>query len=170
MDLTRLRQGETIAALSGLALFLIMFLGWYGFSGGEALGGATDSNAWESYDLIDLILLLAVVVSVAVAVITASGAAVSLPAPGSALVTGIGAIAFLLVLYRLINPPGEADLDREIGIWLGLLATAGITTGGYLAMQEEGASIGPAPPTAERDYPRPDVPDERPGGRGGFRR
>jgi hypothetical protein len=45
-----------------------------------------------------------------------------------------------LVLYRLINPPGDG-LGREIGIWLGLLTTAGITYGGYLGMQEEGTSF-----------------------------
>jgi hypothetical protein len=69
---------------------------------------------------------------------------VSLPVAGSAVTAGIGAIAFLLVLYRLIDPPG--DSGREIGVWLGLLATAGITYGGYEGMQEEGASFGDAAP------------------------
>jgi hypothetical protein len=59
----------------------------------------------------------------------------------SSLAAGIGGLAFLLVLYRIINPPGEGDVDREIGIWLGLLATAGITAGGWLGMQEEGTSF-----------------------------
>jgi len=73
---------------------------------------------------------------------------VSLPVAGSALTAGIGAFAFLLVLFRLISPPGDSvagqdiDLSRDIGIWLGLLATAGITYGGYQGMQEEGTSLG----------------------------
>ena len=84
------------------------------------------------------------IASVGFAIIDMSGASVSLPVAGSAITTGIGAIAFLLVLYRLINPPD--DLGREIGIWLGLLATAGITYGGYEGMQEEGASFGDVAP------------------------
>jgi hypothetical protein len=137
-----------------------MFFSWFGVDVGEAVdipagipediaeqaaeqAGVdvdTTANAWQAFDIIDLILLLAVIVSVGVAAIDMSGASVSLPVAGSAVVTWIGALAFLLVLYRLINPPGE--LGREIGVWLGLIATAGITYGGYLGMQEEGTSFG----------------------------
>jgi hypothetical protein len=84
-------------------------------------------------------LILAIIISVGVAAIDTTGASVSLPVAGSAVVTGIGALAFLLVLYRLINPPDE--LGREFGVWLGLIATAGITYGGYVGMQEEGTSF-----------------------------
>ena len=31
---------------------------------------------------------------------------------------------------------GSGEVDREIGAWLGLIAAAGITLGGYLGMQE----------------------------------
>jgi formate hydrogenlyase subunit 3/multisubunit Na+/H+ antiporter MnhD subunit len=70
-----------------------------------------------------------------------TGASVSLPVAGSAVVTGIGALAFLLVLYRIIDPPGGDGVGREVGVWLGLIATAGITYGGYVGMQEEGTSF-----------------------------
>jgi hypothetical protein len=140
-------------------LFLFMFLGWYGVGGeveelveqtqqaAEQLGVDsgqdvdTSANAWESFDFIDLILLLAVIAAVSFAAIELTGASVSLPVAMSTLAAGIGGLAFLLVLYRIINPPGEGDVDREIGIWLGLLATAGITAGGWLGMQEEGTSF-----------------------------
>ena len=101
----------------------------------------TTVNAWEAFDFTDLILFLAVVVAIAFAGITLSGASVSLPVAASALTCGIGGLAFLFVLYRFINPPGEGSVDREIGLYLGLLATAGITVGGYLGMQEEGTSF-----------------------------
>ena len=86
------------------------------------------------------------IASVGFAVIDMSGASVSLPVAGSAVTAGIGALAFLLVLYRLIDPPGGEGVGREIGVWLGLLATAGITYGGYEGMQEEGASFGDVAP------------------------
>ena len=97
-------------------------------------------NAWESFDFTDLILLLAVLVSVGLAAMTLAGASASLPVAGSALTCGVGALAFLFVLYRTIDPPAEG-LEREIGLYLGLLATAGIAVGGYLGMQEEGTSF-----------------------------
>jgi hypothetical protein len=164
MDTGNLGRGALIAGVSGVLLFIFMFIGWYGAGGeaGEAIEAAqeaaeqlgvqgpeeadTSANAWEAFDFTDLVMLLAVIVAVGVAAVTLMGASASLPVAGSAITTGIGALAFLLVLYRLINPPGEGDIDREIGIWLGLLATAGITVGGYLGMQEEGTSF-----TAERD-------------------
>ena len=71
---------------------------------------------------------------------TLAGSSASLPVAGSALTCGVGALAFLFVLYRTIDPPAEG-LEREIGLYLGLLATAGIAVGGYLGMQEEGTSF-----------------------------
>ena len=64
---------------------------------------------------------------------------VSYPVAGSAVTAGFGALALLLIAYRLINPPGDG-LDVEFGAWLGLVAAAGITLGGYLGMQEPRAS------------------------------
>ena len=160
METGNLGRGALIAGISGVLLFIFMFFGWYGApdvvdeaveqaqQAAEALGvdapgiEETDTtvNAWESFDFTDLILFLAVIVSVGLALMTLVGASASLPVAGSALTCGIGALAFLFVLYRTIDPPADG-LDREIGLWLGLLATAGIAFGGYLGMQEEGTSF-----------------------------
>lgn len=157
MDTARAGTGTLIAGASGVLLFIFMFLPWFGAPGvsnevveqaqqaAEALGveGPEDVdanfNAWESFEFIDLVLLLTVIVSVGVAAITLSGASVSLPVAGSAVTAGIGALAVVLVLYRIIDPPGDAD--REIGVFLGLLAAAGIAFGGYMGMQEEGTTF-----------------------------
>ena len=160
MDSGNLGRGAMIAGISGVLLFIFMFFGWYGApdvldeaveqaqQAAEALGvdapaveeADTTVNAWESFDFTDLILLLAVLVSVGLAAMTLMGTSASLPVAGSALTCGVGAVAFLFVLYRTIDPPAEG-LEREIGLWLGLLATAGIAVGGYLGMQEEGTSF-----------------------------
>ncbi len=160
MDTGNLGRGAMIAGISGALLFIFMFFSWYGAPDevndlieqsqqlGEqlgvdaGLGGDVDTtaNAWQSFDFIDLILFLAVIVSVGFAVMTLAGAASGLPIAGSAITCGIGVLAFILVLYRVLDPPEEAS--REIGVWLGLLATAGIAIGGYLGMQEEDTSFG----------------------------
>jgi hypothetical protein len=140
MDLARLRRGELIAGVSGLALFVIMFFGWFGASA-EVPGfevGVTFS-AWESFDFIDLILLLTVVVAVGLAAATAASQTVALPVAASAITAGLGILSTLLVLYRIIDPPHE--LGREFGVFLGLIASAGIALGGWLSMQEEGTTF-----------------------------
>src|SRR4051812_50051231 len=78
----------------------------------------------------------------------------------NAVVAILGIVSVLLILYRIINPP-DADfsgvsVDPAVGIFLGLIAAAGIAFGGYRAMQEEGASFG-------------DVGDRLSSGRGGGR-
>jgi hypothetical protein len=160
MDTSNLGRGAMIAGISGVLLFIFMFFGWYGApdvvdeaveqaqQAAEALGvdapaveeADTTINAWESFDFTDLILLIAVLVSVGLAAMTLMGNSASLPVAGSALTCGIGALAFVFVLYRTLDPPAEG-LEREIGLWLGLLATAGIAVGGYLGMQEEGTTF-----------------------------
>lgn len=155
MDTSNLGRGAAIAGVSGLVLFIaLFFLDWYSVDAvdvvqeqvGGVLGveaGADTSegiSGWDAFDFTNLVCLLAIIVSVGLAAMTLFGASASLPVAGSALTCGIGALAFICVLYRTLDPPGEG-LDREFGLFIGLLATAGIAIGGYLGMQEEGTSF-----------------------------
>jgi hypothetical protein len=142
-----------IAGISGLALFIFMFFSWFGvpeaeivtpaggieFDVGEVSGADTTVNAWDAFDFIWVVLLITAVVAAGLAVMTAMGSSINLPVAASALTTGLGALSTLLILYRIIDPPGE--LDREIGVFLGLIAAAGVTIGGWLSMQEEGTTF-----------------------------
>jgi hypothetical protein len=74
-------------------------------------------------------------VSLSVGVVVLTRLSVSYPPAGSSVATGLGAAALVCVLYRLIDPPADG-VDLEIGAWLGLVAAAGITLGGFLGMQE----------------------------------
>jgi hypothetical protein len=153
MDFDQVPRGALIAGISGVLLFIFMFFGWFGaptpevvtpaggieIDFGEVSGVDTTFNAWQSFDFIDLVLLAAVIVSVGLLVMSAMGTSVNLPVAASAITAGIGILATLLVLYRIIDPPGDAD--REFGVFLGLLASAGIAIGGWLSMQEEGTSF-----------------------------
>jgi hypothetical protein len=152
MDTGRLRTGELVAGVSGLALLIIMFLPWFGldFGGGEALEDlgvsvtvpevSEDFNAWESFDFIDLVLFVTAVVAIGLAVATATSQTVNVPVATSAITAGLGILSTVLVIYRIIDPVGEAD--RRYGIFLGLIAAAGVAVGGWMSMQEEGASFG----------------------------
>jgi hypothetical protein len=176
MDADRLRTGELIAAVSGVALFIIMFLPWFGVDlevpegaeeAAEAIGFSADTsfNAWQSFDFIDLVLLVTIVVAVGMAVAAMAAQTVALPVAASALTAGLGILSTLLVLYRIIDPPNE--LGRKFWLFLGLVAAAGIAYGGWRAMQEEGTSFGgEADRVRGRDEPPPPPPPPPPSSQG----
>jgi hypothetical protein len=124
-----LRVGELVGAVSGLGLLVVSFLPWYS-------AGDENLTAWQAFGVLDVVLAVAAVMALSVGAVVLIRLSVSYPVAGSSVTAGIGAVAFVWVLYRLIDPPGSGDLGREIGIWLGLLATAGVAWGGYLGMQE----------------------------------
>jgi hypothetical protein len=59
---------------------------------------------------------------------------VSYPVAGSAVAAGFGAVAVVLIVIRMISPPGD-HLDLDFGAWLGLLSAAAIAVGAYQGMQ-----------------------------------
>jgi hypothetical protein len=147
----RLSTGEKIAGGSAVLLFIFMFFDWFkvDVSGGEGLFSLrVGGNAWEAFSQIDIILMIVILVAVGVAVVRLSDAVFEPPFSLNAAVAILGGIAVLLILYRIIDPPGDTggvpgvDINPAIGIFLGLIAAAGITYGGYRAMQEEGTSFG----------------------------
>ncbi len=145
MDINRLNQGEKIAGASAIALFIFMFFAWFGLSGQVdtavgSFGVDTSFNAWDSFDFIDLFLLLTIIVTLVAVGMRASSNEAGFPM--SSATTILGAISTLLILYRIIDPPG--GLDRKLGVFLGLIAAVGIAVGGYLAMQDEGTSFADA--------------------------
>jgi hypothetical protein len=136
-----------IAAVSAIVLFLVMFIfDWFGVSGGSVDTGfgsvqiaGVGGNAWQVFDFIDLIMMLTIIVALGLAIMAANAQSHNLPVAGSALVAGLGILCVLLILFRIIDPPYE--LDRKIGVFLGLIAAGGIAYGGFLGMQEEGTSF-----------------------------
>jgi hypothetical protein len=140
LDANRLSQGQLVAAVSAVALFIISFLPWFGISGGVivqgvgAVGGSENFSLWEAENPLDIYLLIVIIVTLVPALLALSGGGGDAPlAPfATALLGGVGT---LLILYQVFDTPG--DLDRKVGLFLGLIACAGIAVGGYLSMQED---------------------------------
>lgn len=143
MDTTKLSRGERIAGAAGLALLFIMFLlDWFSIV-----------NAWQSLELARFVILLAALSGIALAVLSATQTQVNLPIALSAVTAGLAILAFILILYRIIDPPGggsvetglgEVDIEgasREVGVYLGLIAAGVLAYGGWTAMEEEGTSF-----------------------------
>jgi uncharacterized membrane protein YhaH (DUF805 family) len=155
MDLYKLSTGEKISAVSGVLLFVFMFFDWFGveisgisgFSG--TLGGG--GSAWDTLDVIPIFLVVAIVAAVGVAVVRLTDADLEPAISLNTIVAVLGALAFLLILYRIVDPPGggqfggvSVDTTLQLGIFLSLVSAAGIAYGGYSAMREEGITFGDA--------------------------
>jgi hypothetical protein len=139
VDVNRLSQGQMVAAVSAILLFVISFLPWFGVSGavtvgGTTIGGSQNFSLWEAENPLDIYLLIVILVALAPAALTllGDGADAPLAATATALLGGVGT---LLILYQVFDTPGITD--RKIGLFLGLIACAGIAVGGYLSMQED---------------------------------
>ena len=108
----------------------------------EDIGGAVgvdvrdtiSRTGWESFEFTDVACAIAAAVAMVRLAVAVFGSDDDPPVPGSLLVTVLGAIAVALVAYRFANPP-FVGLDREIGVWLGLLGAGLITYGGAVAMR-----------------------------------
>jgi quinol-cytochrome oxidoreductase complex cytochrome b subunit len=158
MDVNKLNTGEKVAAGSAILLFIVMFFNWFGIGQDDAVdlsqdnledlankvpsdftGDRVDFNAWQSFSFIDIVLFVAIIVAVGLAVMAATSRSANLPVAASAVTAGLGILATVLVLFRLIVTP--YDLGRDFFAFVGLILAAGIAVGGWLAMQEEGVSF-----------------------------
>jgi hypothetical protein len=154
--LDKLSPGEKIAGGSAIALFIFMFFEWFGvevsgvggFSGSVPGGGG---NAWDALDFIPIVLLITIVATLVLVGLRLTDSAYEPPVPMSTIVTVLGVISVVLIVFRIIFPPSfgdfggvSVDATLSLGIFLGLIAAGGIAFGGYSTMKEEGITFGDA--------------------------
>ena len=136
MDTRRVSTGELIAGASGLALFLFLFIDWFG-----------PFNAWETFDIMDVLLAIIGLGTAGVVGARLAGTQVNLPGGRTVANAVAGFAAEIMVLTFLLE--GE---ERKIGLWLALFAAMGITYGGLTAGRErvgpQAPAPGPQPPPA----------------------
>jgi len=138
MDRSRLTTGEIIAAAGGIVLLISLFLPWYGASADIPGFGSlsNDASAWQALGFIDILLFLIALAAIAVVAARAAGVLpADIPAPVTLL--GLGGLAALLVLFRIVDipvegdVPDEIDLSRKVGIFIALIGAAAVTYGGW---------------------------------------
>jgi hypothetical protein len=126
--------GGRLTFLFGLLLAVSALTGWYT---GEGEGTTVSVLGWHTGTLGKIVLVLGLL---AVLLVVLREVGVDLPAavPESLLAIGIGSIATVLVLVRLISIPEEFFFaSRGIGIWLSLLSAIGLIVAGLLEASEE---------------------------------
>ena len=153
-DISRLRRADQIIAISAIALFIFMFFfRWYGVSSNVSSFAGINVNVsrtgWETFTNSRWIWLLTIIVALGAVAIAAGALRLQSPVQLGVLVAGLGALSTLLILYRILHHPTASvnianvhtSIGIKLGIWLGLIAAAGVTYGGYLGMQAEGTSL-----------------------------
>jgi hypothetical protein len=147
VDLDRLGLGEKIVGVSAILLFIFMFFDW--FSASVSGGGTSVSegaNAWNALDNIPIVLVIAIVVALGMVAIKLFEVAWQPPVAASLVAGVLSALSFVLILYRIIDTPGgggsfgpiSVDVSPSFGIFLALIAAAGMTYGCYRVATEEG--------------------------------
>lgn len=166
--------GELVAGIAGFVLLISMFIfAWFGIEGftGDAFDTIDD---WANI----------VLVFTAFAGISLMLFGPDIPradvVPLSAVTVTLGALSTLIVLIHIIAPPGveagplSVDLDPELGVFLGLIASIAVAAGGYMALREEeglggfgaagpgaGASAPPPQPQTPQAPPPPAPPQQQ---------
>lgn len=156
-DFSRLRKSDQIIGASAIAFFIVLFFfKWYGESSNvTTVGGVpvpatnVSFSGWHTFANSRWIWLITIIVALVAVAVAAGALKFQSPIQLSVVVAGLGALSTVLIFYRIVHHPSasasfgsfHASVGIKYGIWFGLIAAAGVTYGGYLAMQDEGTSI-----------------------------
>ena len=126
---------DRIIWVSALILMLSALMGWYAGSGN---GIKLAVIGWHTGTLGKLVFFIGLAIVVLVA-LRAYGFDLPSSIPESLVVLGLGAVATVFVLIRVISIPDAvlpAD-SRGIGLWIALVAALGVIAGGLLRAAED---------------------------------
>jgi len=150
MDTSKLSRYDWVVVGGMILMFVALFLTWYRVVIPkellEALGGELRNvgvgtpgfsvNGWHYFSAV-LAWLLTVVATAVVILKAIPALSFRPPLPEGLTALALGAIAFLLVLYRLIAVPAPSEaFGRGAGVYIALIATLAVALGGFLKNAE----------------------------------
>jgi hypothetical protein len=128
--------GDRLAWTAGLVLAISAFTDWY--SGGQADGLTLSVTGWHTGALGKLVFFAGLAALILEAL---REAGIELPAtvPESLVLIGLGSLATIFVLIRLISVPDTffATAGRGIGLFISLAAAVALIAAGLLRAAEE---------------------------------
>jgi hypothetical protein len=127
-------SGDGLAWVGGLVLALSSFMSWYTVSPD---GFTASITGWHTGLLGKLVFFIGLAV-LTLLVLRATGVDLPPSVPLGMVIAGLGALATVFVLVRLISIPDDfAPAGRSIGIWISLLAALLLIAAGLLRSAEE---------------------------------
>ena len=130
MDLRRLRVWDWLTGFAGLTLIVSLFLDWYSSGGVSATG-------WESFSIVDVLLALVALLAIAAPVAGATQRTAAVPQAVIAIAVLVAVPVAILLLFRLLDPPGGDGVTREAGAWIGAASMAGLLVFACLSMRDK---------------------------------
>jgi cytochrome bd-type quinol oxidase subunit 2 len=130
MDLRRLRAWDWLTGIAAFALLVSLFLDWYS-------SGGVSANAWESFSIVDVLLALVALLALVTVGAMATQRTAAVPQALIAVTVLIAVPVAILLLFRLLDPPGGDGVTREVGAWLGLASMAALLVFGWRSMSDK---------------------------------
>ncbi len=131
MTLRRIRAGDVIAGLAGLALLADLFAPWY-------REGGSGQSAWQALTVTLAFLLVTALLGTAVLVLTAFQRSQALPMAAELWGAALALPTAVLVLVRILDVPGDdAVVDVRWGAWVGLALVVGVLVGAVTSLGAE---------------------------------
>ena len=125
---------DELAWLASIVLAVSAFTSWYT---GSAEGITLSVTGWHTGALGKLVFFLGLAVVIVLA-LRPFGIALPATVPVGMIVLGLGAIATIVVLFRLISVPEDfVGLGRSIGLWISLFAALLVSVAGFLRGAED---------------------------------
>ncbi|MBM3695325.1 MAG: hypothetical protein FJW79_05265 [Actinobacteria bacterium] len=131
MDLSKINNGQKIVLGSGILLIINLFLPWYRV---DWVVGSYNLNAFDTF-----LAWFGSFLAIAAAVIIALKAFANMkinagPLKAEHIAFTLGVLGFFFIFLRLVT---ETNF-MFIGLWIGLVVSAILAFGTFLAMKEEG--------------------------------
>jgi hypothetical protein len=129
-------MGTRIAWVAGLVLMLSSFMSWY--AGASVEGPTLSVIGWHTGTIGKIVFFLGALI-VAIAILREAGIELPPSLPESLVTIGLGALATVLVLIRVISIPDTfaGTSGRAIGLWIALLSALAVIAAGLLEAGED---------------------------------
>ncbi|MET0749996.1 MAG: hypothetical protein ABWZ43_02955 [Solirubrobacterales bacterium] len=136
----RVALAAAVAAVCGIGVLLATVLAWYGVANAIRIGGGTvevEVTMWGIDDGSDLLLVAALVAGIVISGLTVAVRLTARPtraawALGLAATVGF-ALALLLIVARVTDPPGPEGVDLRVGAIAGLILAVLATAASAIA-------------------------------------
>lgn len=139
IDVSHLTSAEYAGCVAAIVLVLSLFLPWFGTSAtndNSALAGASGGdtvNAWQTFALLDLVLLMFSTAPFVLSWIIARGHKLTWKPGEVTMVVGITAFVLVLCNGVILGRPGESvEISLEAGYPVALLVCGAMAASGFV--------------------------------------
>jgi hypothetical protein len=142
LDFSLWKPGEYYGFLGAAVLFLSLFLPWYGTSSNpnaQVNGQRGSFNAFQTFKVLDILLIAACTAPFILAWIIARGHALTWRPGEVTMIVGMTAFVLIILNGVILGKPGapDSEIELKIGWFIGLLGSAGICAAGVLRQAEQ---------------------------------